>query len=90
MIAFPISPRFTPEIVAHLITVVKPKHILVNNERVEILDQCMQLLESKEIPSISLMPTHNYMFRAKDLLFKNETLRETDRTALIIHSSGTV
>lgn len=86
MTAFPISPRFSPDIIAHLISVVKPSHILVNTERLPLIDQIIAL--SKYRPEVLQMPEYSTIFSEESYSIPETHSRPMDTTALIIHSSG--
>ncbi|KAJ4493538.1 hypothetical protein C8J55DRAFT_602138 [Lentinula edodes] len=86
MTAFPISPRFSPDIIAHLISVVKPSHILVNTERLPLINQIIAL--SKYRPEVLQMPEYSTIFSEGPYSIPETHSRPMDTTALIIHSSG--
>ncbi|KAJ3928039.1 MAG: hypothetical protein NXY57DRAFT_1064096 [Lentinula lateritia] len=88
MTAFPISPRFSPEIIAHIINDVKPTHVLVNLERKEAVDQIMALVNPEHRPSVFPMPSYHNIIRGDFYEIPNKHQRSVDEPALIIHSSG--
>ncbi|KAJ3871569.1 hypothetical protein F5051DRAFT_446052 [Lentinula edodes] len=88
MTAFPISPRFTPDVIAHLINSVKPTHIIVNAERAVMMDQIMLLATSEDKPIVLQMPTYHDIFCRESDTTPMKHQRRMEETALIIHSSG--
>ncbi|KAJ4469967.1 hypothetical protein C8J55DRAFT_551543 [Lentinula edodes] len=88
MTAFPISPRFTPDVIAHLISAVKPTHIIMNAERAATTDQIMRLTNSEDKPIVLPMPTYHDIFCGESNLTPINHQRHMEEPAVIIHSSG--
>ncbi|KAJ3820104.1 hypothetical protein F5880DRAFT_1615858 [Lentinula raphanica] len=90
MTAFPISPRFSATVIAHLISAVKPSHVVVNSGRAAIMNEIMKELnlENKNNLQILEMPTYEKIFVEEPYKSCAMHNRPMNRTALIIHSSG--
>ncbi|KAJ3770019.1 hypothetical protein FB446DRAFT_790862 [Lentinula raphanica] len=90
MTAFPISPRFSATVIAHLISAVKPSHVVVNSEGAAIMNEIMKELdlENKNNLQILGMPTYERIFAEEPYKSCAKHNRPMNRTALIIHSSG--
>ncbi|KAJ3710840.1 hypothetical protein C8R42DRAFT_757307 [Lentinula raphanica] len=90
MTAFPISPRFSATVIAHLISAVKPSHVVVDSEGAAIMNEIMKKLdlENKNNLQILGMPTYERIFVEEPYKSCAMHNRPMNRTALIIHSSG--
>ncbi|KIK50436.1 hypothetical protein GYMLUDRAFT_266168 [Collybiopsis luxurians FD-317 M1] len=89
MTVFPISPRFSLTVVAHLIDSVKPSQILVNGNSYPFVLEALKLLKDKHVPGLLQAPASDFLFsecngRAD---FPQHT-RDINDTAFIVHSSS--
>ncbi|KIK71517.1 hypothetical protein GYMLUDRAFT_338794 [Collybiopsis luxurians FD-317 M1] len=89
MIAFPISPRFSSSVVAHLINAVQPSHILINDHSRPFVLEVLNSLQDQSIPSLVLAPSYELIFaeEAWTSHFPEHT-RDLYETAYVIHSSS--
>ncbi|KAF5366106.1 hypothetical protein D9757_012692 [Collybiopsis confluens] len=89
MIAFPISPRFSPLVVAHLIDTVQPTHILTNHEGRQLTQKIMDLVQNLVKPCQLLAPTFREIFTPKheNPYFPRHS-RDLHDIAYVIHSSS--
>jgi acyl-coenzyme A synthetase/AMP-(fatty) acid ligase len=88
---FPISPRFSANVVARLIDMVRPTHILVNNDTSALGFRIAKLVfeSSGWAPTICLMPTYEDMYlghNAYEPLPPHSP--EFDKRAFVVHSSS--
>ncbi|KAJ3806634.1 hypothetical protein EV368DRAFT_68346 [Lentinula lateritia] len=88
MTAFPISPRFSVEIIALLINAVKPSYMLVSSTKKQIIEDIKLCLSSDNRPVVLEIPTYEIIFHGEPRGILNKHDRSLDQPALIIHSSG--
>ncbi|KAF9254799.1 acetyl-CoA synthetase-like protein [Marasmius fiardii PR-910] len=88
MTAFPISPRFSPNIISHLIKDIMPSHILVNEEARHLADEALQHLDVVKAPPVLSMPTYEDLFAPGTSQLLPKHSRGVHEPALIIHSSA--
>ena len=93
--AFPISPRFSPHIVAHLLNEIRPEYIfmdhkIASNGVADIIFHELSLVSDQWNPRKALLPTYDDLYSANDAF---EPLpnhgRDFGKPACIMHSSST-
>lgn len=91
---FPISPRNSPQAVAHLLQKTGVTHLFISAEASvqQLADDALRQLESINVEKLP-MPTYDALYTPKTgvLEFEHEPFGEfsMDDDAIVIHSSGT-
>ncbi|PCH42383.1 acetyl-CoA synthetase-like protein [Wolfiporia cocos MD-104 SS10] len=98
-IAFLLSPRNSPAAIAHLLSKVCARHVLVGQERSmsDLIEKALDLMKANDrqvtLPGISPMPVYEELYIPSERCPTNEDVpyefKGPDAPALILHSSGT-
>ncbi|KAF5366907.1 hypothetical protein D9757_011397 [Collybiopsis confluens] len=89
MIAFPISPRFSPSVTAYLIDTVQPSHILTDERSQHLTRNALHLVQGSVKPCEILAPSFEQIFTPKhaNTYFPKHS-RDLHDIAYVIHSSS--